>query len=310
MDRENGFEGNAQSFRIVTRLAARYSDLKGLNLTRATLCAIVKYPWTRADAAAHGNKWGVYTTEIDEFLWARAMVPDGFEGKTLEAALMDWADDVAYAVHDMEDFFRAGLIPLDRLVTDEDERERFLTAELKRQGQPAGAAADELADAFTELMQAGPTPSPYRGTHEDRANLRNFTSYLINRYITAVSLSEDGYGEDALVIEDFALKEVKMLKGLTWFYVINSQSLAAQRVGQRRLIEYLFDSFAQAASSSKDWYIFPEYYRELLEERTTEIDRARMIADVISGMSEAQVAGLYQRLSGVSLGSAMDRIFP
>lgn len=108
-----GFEGNPQSFRILTRLAMRNPRFEGLNLTRATLCAVQKYPWLRGTSGRRAKKWGAYASEEAEFTWARALV-SAAETPSLEARLMDWADDVAYAVHDVEDFYRAGLIPLSR----------------------------------------------------------------------------------------------------------------------------------------------------------------------------------------------------
>ena len=96
---EDGFEGNAQSFRILTKLSVRFATrddrpIDGLDLTRATLAACLKYPWTRdLKDAQRKMKWGVYRTEIVDFEWAR----DGCAGekKTAEAELMDWADDIA-----------------------------------------------------------------------------------------------------------------------------------------------------------------------------------------------------------------------
>ena len=95
----------------------------GLNLTRATLNAILKYPWLRAESGSHHDKWGAYRADEDRFNWARSGW--GHELRSLEAELMDWADDVTYAVHDLEDFYRAGLIPV-HLLSHSAERERFL----------------------------------------------------------------------------------------------------------------------------------------------------------------------------------------
>lgn len=106
-----GYEGNAQSFRIVTRLATHHKNPHaGLNLTRATINAILKYPrpWTEG-----ADKWGYYRSEEDRYEWARRGVS---EGRTLEAELMDYADDVTYAIHDVVDFYQGGLIPLDHLL--------------------------------------------------------------------------------------------------------------------------------------------------------------------------------------------------
>jgi dGTPase len=116
----DGFEGNAQSFRVIAKLARRHESFEGLNLTRATLNAVLKYPWFRTPDK---KKWGAYYTESTEFNWARQLYP-GDAHKSAEAELMDWADDVAYSVHDVEDFYRAGLIPVDRMITDTHERIR------------------------------------------------------------------------------------------------------------------------------------------------------------------------------------------
>src|SRR5947199_1608671 len=86
-----GFEGNAQSLRVLTRLEAKVEGA-GLNLTRATLDAATKYPWPRREGAA---KFGVYPDDEPVFAWLRAGVAG--EARCLEAQIMDWADDVAYS---------------------------------------------------------------------------------------------------------------------------------------------------------------------------------------------------------------------
>jgi len=107
----DGYEGNAQSFRIVTALATRSKDHAGLNLTRATLNALLKYPWHREPSGKKNKKWGYYHhTELAEFQWVRDG-QTGDERKSVEAEIMDWSDDIAYAVHDLEDFYRAGFAP-------------------------------------------------------------------------------------------------------------------------------------------------------------------------------------------------------
>src|SRR5207249_6668676 len=89
----DGFEGNAQSFRILTKLAMRKDGIQGLNLTRSTLNAVLKYPWFRQTAGKRAKKFGAYQTEESEFKWARDLFP-GDERKSVEAELMDWADDI------------------------------------------------------------------------------------------------------------------------------------------------------------------------------------------------------------------------
>ncbi len=135
----DGFEGNAQTFRVLTKLAIRSSDFPGLNLCRATLNAVLKYPWYRQTfPERRQQKWGAYGAESGEFAWVRGPEPRDTR-KCAEAELMDFADDIAYAIHDVEDFYRAGLIPLDRLVRYDDEVDKFLEG------------------AFTSLQKSGQT---------------------------------------------------------------------------------------------------------------------------------------------------------
>jgi dGTPase len=108
----DGFEGNAQSFRVVTKFGIRLGVTSGLNLTRASLNAILKYPWQRGNDGKKFKKWGSYQTEIDDFDFARKLEEGGDLRRSAEAELMDWADDVTYSVHDVEDFYRAGAYTL------------------------------------------------------------------------------------------------------------------------------------------------------------------------------------------------------
>ena len=92
-----GFEGNAQSFRIVTKLALHSINHRGLDLTRATLAATLKYPWFRGANEDKAHKWGAYKSEMRDFNFATALLPDAGV-RTIEAELMDWAADVTYSV--------------------------------------------------------------------------------------------------------------------------------------------------------------------------------------------------------------------
>jgi dGTPase len=226
---------------------------------------------------------------------------------------MDWADDIAYAVHDVEDFFRAGLIPLDRLKTDARERSRFLQSALDRTALDA-ELRERMERAFEEsdIIRYG-LPGPFRGSRYDRSSLRDLTSRLIGGYITnSVSLARDASGRVQLAIHPDIEAEVRILKELTWYYVIESPALVAQRFGQRTLIRSLFQTFCDAADTKRDpkgrdITIFPLYFRERLERNQAGVRGVkRIVADLISGMSEAQAVAVHQRLTGQSLGSALD----
>ncbi len=297
----DGFEGNAQSFRVVTTLAVRHEDVPGLDLTRATLGAILKYPWTRAASGPAARKWGAYASEEGQLAWAREGCPLPPGQPTLEAAVMDWADDVTYAVHDVEDFFQAGLIPLDRLVTDPAERDRFLAAEVARHAGRTAFSAADLVAAFHALMADVPISAPYRGVRADRAALRAFASTLIDRFLAATSLRDDpAHPGGPLAIEPRARMEVLMLKGLTWYYVIASQALLSQRFGQRRLVRSVFEMLLAASAHPGDWPIFPPIDQDTLAtlDPTDRPGRVRLVADVIASMSEPQAIDIHARLTG------------
>jgi dGTPase len=314
-----GFEGNAQSFRIVSQLASRSQEFTGLNLTRATLRAILKYPWTYGKRPPeYPRKWGAYQSEIVSFAHATGDPSGGPVPKSPEAQLMDWADDLTYSVHDVEDFYRAGLIPLHLLRpregkgSDDPERERFLKyvwSCIDRIRELADVSEEELDNTFRQLgILFFRMESAYDGTRDQRARLRTFTSNLVNRYINGVSL-EAKEGQATLKVDVLKSKELAILKQLTWYYVIERPGLAVQQHAQKQLIKYLFNVFRNEVKRSQS-HLLPPYYRERLKDVTDRegVSGKRVVCDLIAGMTEYQAITLYQRLNGITLGSGLDNI--
>jgi dGTPase len=306
----DGFNGNAQSFRIVTKLSLRSEEVDGLNLSRATLNAILKYPWMRNSDGKKGKRWGAYSIDKQAFEFARAGSRD--ESKCLEADLMDLADDVTYAVHDLADFFRAGMIPLDRLSTGKKSLEmgRFLEEVFAREVS-LKPRESELKPVFYRLLGMFPLQLPYSGTNSDRSSLRAFTAGLIATYIRdGIKLSLAGGGVKLIVLPETEM-ELTMLKQLTWHYVILNPSLATQQHGQRRVIHDLFTIFRDAADHPEQRPLFPFAFREFLERSDSGSDperaelRTRVVCDYIAGMTEKQALQLHLKLTGVRPGSAL-----
>ena len=194
---KDGYEGNAQSFRLVTRLEIRDSGTDdgaiGLNLTRATLNAILKYPILRPRSAGVHPKFGAYRSEKEQFEFAR----EGSVGtrRSLEAEIMDWADDITYAVHDLEDFYRAGKIPLDRLVHSRDEMDAFLEGMIHRLKARGGFSRDDenaYKSTARDLLDFCPVSAAYSGTRTQRTALHNFASSMIHNAVCGTTLTEDG----------------------------------------------------------------------------------------------------------------------
>ena len=316
-DLADGFEGNPQSFRIVTKLAFRSTQTVGLNLTRATLNAILKYPWMRGTAGKKYRKWGAYQTEEDQFRFARALNLPGDEHQSIEAAIMDWADDITYSVHDLEDFYRARLIPLHILVSDRNERQRFYTAtegRLSRQEAMKSADFEQHVRAFDPFLDSVPLSESYKATQDQRSALRSFTAGLIARYVTNTKLVEKSEGTLLEIAAGFK-REVKMLKQLTWHYVIDNPALATQQYGQRRIIKELFKIFREVAGSDDYRHVLPASSREQVESldavaSSSERERnvTRIVVDLIASMTEKHALGMHHRLTGVSLGSALDQV--
>jgi dGTPase len=307
---EDGFEGNAQTFRIVTKLSVRYAECQGLDLTRATLCACLKYPWLRDQSREdRKKKWGAYSTEKDDFYFARDALSE--DTKSAEAAIMDWADDIAYSVHDVEDFHRVNVIPWTRIF-DGDQFEPTVARASAAWFQAPGDAAGRLREAVRNLATAMKlVPSlfrePYDGSREQRQQLRSLTSALIGRYLNAVRLIDaESYvaGTSRVIIDESAADEVRILKQIARDHIIHSPSLVAQQHGQKRIIENLFNWFLEDSKDSIPAYL-PRRLNDLWE--VTE-SRPRFAADAICSMTEAEAIALHSRLSGTSSGSVLDPI--
>ncbi len=306
-----GFEGNAQSFRIITKIAFRKIDPDnppGLDLTQATLRATLKYPWLRKldandlpiDDEKASRKWSAYSTERDDFDFAMALNPPA-NGRSIEAEIMDWADDITYAVHDLEDFYRAGLIPLPTLAQDDDERDRFLAGACKRgELDPDGAA-----EAFDRVRYLLPS-TPFTGAAPQLGALAVLRSELIETLINAFAVPARADGEFVPADERMV---AEVLKQLTWAYVITSPDLESQQFGQRRIITEIFEAFCglddKGAQKSE-----PDSLRTPFLERSTfgSSHAARRAADYVASLTEAQALQLHGRLTGHSPWSVRDLI--
>jgi dGTPase len=290
---EDGFEGNAQSFRIVTRLDTRDWREPGLDLTRATLDAMLKYPRHRGRAGKELIKFGAYADEANEFLFAHKYSQK--ETPCIEAQIMDWADDITYAVHDLEDFYRLGKIPLDRMAKSFGFVDNFLEDMFeKKKKQIPAAEHNQYREAARDLFTFCPVSEEYLGTRTQRAALRGFASAIIHEAVTQTKLSDEG-----LVKPVRSLLHVALLKQLTFSFFIEDSSLASEQYGKRYIIRKLFEIFANASQEPKDWKMFPPAFQEQLADKN--VHYLRTTADYIASMGEQRAVELYAQLSGSSL---------
>lgn len=309
---KEGFNGNAQSFRVLCRLSIKDidEDALGLHLTRATLSATLKYPWPYPERRTPNGGWGWYDDDGEDAIFAQALVPEAMRRRpTLEAELMDWADDVTYGVHDVEDFFRAGLVPLERVFKEGELERDIFTASLR--------AADKVPRDRIILTLNSFVGYPLRaftGSRSDRALLRAFTTPLIDDFVRGPSVdwTSQGVSYPRLRIPEEIRHRVSVLKHLTTHYVIERPSVLTQRYGQRHLVRTLFDILMTAALNvdQADLTVFPIADRERIERLKNPGSAVvkRHVADCIASMSEDQVVQTYQRLTGQTLGSVVDPV--
>lgn len=320
----DGFEGNAQSFRILTRLGVHKPDIEGLNLSRATLNGVLKYPFLRdpKKVGTEHEKWGAYRADQTDFRFARGDLEK--DQQTVEAAIMDVADDIAYSVHDLDDFVRAGLIPLADLLYDDgaeipgSERSRFEAWWKQSQFVDDPHKADEKLDTLFDELRDLYGHQVYRGEYQQRGLARKITSRWIGEMLEAIHLVDPEDNEGQFIrIEPFEDLQIKFLKGLVWHYVIESQKLATQRRGQQKIIQGLFDIYLKAACDrgGETRALFPNRFLQELHaadkgegRKQPSNDELRLAADVVASFTDREASKMYYRLTGVSLGSVTEVI--
>jgi dGTPase len=308
-----GFEGNAQTLRLLSRLEPKTVSHEGrsvgLNLTRATLDAATKYPWTLDDAPDSGGrhadglpravrKFGVYDDDRDIFDWMRL---GAGQGRTcMEAQVMDFADDVAYCVHDVEDGVVAGRIDLTAL---RDHGLRAEVWETARDWYAPDASAVVLDEAFTRLTELGGWPeTTYDGSRTHLAGLKNLTSALINRFCLAVkpSLAREStappvrYAASLEVPPEIAA-EIAVLKGVAAHLVMKADDRISVLTWQRQLITELVEALWDASPAA-----FDAVFRADLRAATHEGERLRVVVDQVASLTDVSAVDRHRALVGTA----------
>ncbi|MDT3440922.1 MULTISPECIES: deoxyguanosinetriphosphate triphosphohydrolase [unclassified Pseudofrankia] len=305
-----GFEGNAQSFRELTRLEAKTVDETGapggLNLTRATLDATLKYPWPRPESATGvvgsgcdqpdlaARKYGVYDDDLAAFHWTRAGAPES--RRSLEAQIMDWADDVAYSVHDLEDGVVGGLVDLSAILAPAGRAELAdYTAGLY--GADTAAIAEALARLAAQPWWGAPSPTSAAGL----AALRTMTSELVARFAAAAhTATRERFGggplrryQADLVVPADIRAECLALKGVAWYFVIGLRSGDARRARQREVIAELVELVAAGAPGTLEPLLRPGWGAA-----PDDPSRLRIVIDQVARFTDASAGRLHAQLLG------------
>jgi dGTPase len=288
-----GCEGNAQSFRLLVRLEAKTVDSDGksvgLNLTRASLDGATKYPWPRSQ---NPRKFGVYDDDVEVFNWMRTGAP--VDKKCIEAQIMDWSDDCAYSVHDLEDAIFANQISVKNFDTDFEE---LYTVMVRDYG--SDATQQEAIDAHKRLSALSAWPHYYDGTHRSLARLKDSTSQLIGRFVLAAELETrkihgDGplsrYSAD-LEIPREQIIEVDFLKAIAGHYLINAAHSQDRYAKQQLIVSELVEMLRARAPQELDSFFLKSW-----NEAGDEIARMRVIIDQVAALTDPGAYALHARL--------------
>ncbi|MBV8277298.1 MAG: dNTP triphosphohydrolase [Verrucomicrobia bacterium] len=297
---EEGFEGNAQSFRIVAALEIRGVSLSpGLGLTRATLNALLKYPSPWNPQGAEKQKFGFFKEEKPVFDWCRSGLQHP-EKKTLEAQIMDWADDITYAAHDLEDFYRTNFIPVSKLKRSRTERSKVID-EMIEDGKITTDQRVKYRKVLKGIASAMPR-GPYVASRIQRQNIRSFVSYLVGKWINSTK-----FENRSLKFDSEAQAEVAVVKAITWKYVIRGPTLQALQKYQVRLVEEVFHLLTRVGHGhgkdkrqSNASVQIPPNFMDLLKAAPDKAGRTRVVIDVLATMGEEQVANIHRASSEVA----------
>jgi dGTPase len=296
-----GFEGNAQSLRLLTRLEPKVPGA-GLNLTRATLDAALKYPAIGSGA----GKYGAYESDREVFDWVRDGVPAG--RRCLEAQVMDWADDVAYSVHDLEDGLHAGLVTLKNLQNPAERLVVSRTAINTYCSLSWDTSEEELQEVFAEFMELPFWQFTFDGGPAALAAVKNLTSELVGRFCLAAeraTLAAAGagggdkslpraaltrYGAD-LVVPRPQLLECALLKAVSAYYVIFRADTVDPKREERKLITELALAIDRGAPDTLDLVLRPSW-----EAASSAAERHRVVIDQVASLTDTSAIALHTRL--------------
>jgi dGTPase len=346
----DGFEGNAQSYRIVTSTEIRGQATIGLNLTNAVRAAILKYPWTRRthpqphprymdppprgaaavpdDPDGGSVKFGAYSTEVDDMVQARAP----FAGRvadwqqTVEASVMDTADDIAYAIHDLEDVHRVGVLQQGSVAAElmawqrapfryEEGRPGSAIESLRRQlhRKDSWMADDDAFAAAVEKVRAelvdGLLGAPFDGSLEAEARVAAFSATWTSRLVESIDVVEQpAVRSGHVALAPAQWHEVQVLKFVQNRFVLARPDLALHQRGQARLLASLVEALLAWLTDPDEAERLPRRIRDLVELAEAELPdgtpdrisraRGRAVIDFVAALTDGQAVGLMEALSG------------
>jgi len=298
-----GFEGNAQTLRLLTRLEPKTFTADGtpvgLNLTRASLDAATKYPWTAQEAPEKpggrpSRKFGVYGDDLPVFRWMRAGAPA--RRLSIEGQVMDLADDISYSVHDVEDAVVGGRLDL-ALLRRPDQQEAVVAQ--TRQWYNPPVSDDMLGAALERLIALPEWLDSWSESRRDRAALKDMTSQLIGRFCNAAhDATRDRFGDGPLiryaadlVVPDDTLAEIVVLKGVTAHYVMAPRENEPLYLQQRTMLREITEALFAAGPAELEPTFVSDWH-----EAEDDAARLRVVIDQVASLTDHSAQAWHERL--------------
>lgn len=305
MQGHGGFEGNAQTLRVLTRLEPKHFNSQnksvGLNLTRAMLDASCKYPWSLNEATAEfeikpssSPKFGYFEDDKTVFEWMREGAPEKL--KSSEAQVMDLSDDIAYSVHDFEDAVVSGFIDPEILVSTSGHD---ILLQKIADWSGASFSTDRLAEAFTRISHTPTWLTSWQGSMKQHAQLKNFTSDMIGRFARgAIDLTLNKARDNNIArygakvhVPVYVQEEIAVLKGIVAAYVMSSGVRQPTYLRQRVLLIELLDTLWEKGAEHLDLQ-----FKQDFETAANETQARRAIADQVASLTDQSAISWHTKL--------------
>ena len=290
-----GFEGNAQTFRLLTRLESktiRDGRSLGLNLTRATLDAATKYPW---GFDGKNPKFGYYQEDKEIFDWVRSEVKG--QGKVFEAQVMDIADDIAYSVHDIEDaIYGKHFSPL--ALDSEPEFKEVVKLAAKEYASEIDESI--LSKALNSLINQSWWVKSFTATQVDMASLKNMTSHLIGKFTEEIEqATKSGNKENNLTRYNANLivpldtkAQIAVLKSVVNLFVMQRKGAAENYAKEQDLILSIVDGL-----QNNPLKLDPQF-KQQYDNAESSKEAKRAVIDQVASLTDSSARRLAQEFVG------------
>jgi dGTPase len=312
------FEGNAQTFHILVSAEPKSPAYPGLNLTRATLAGVMKYPYEQDNE----NDKFIFTSDLPTAKWTLrqggGVLKAHDRGESLRpktsiaCQIMDWADDCAYSVHDVEDAMQAQFLHPGDLEQPRFIRRVFVHYEETRKRETAPKLS--LAEVRERLLELKRRILPSE-SGDERAHRKSAMRDILNDLITSVSVEsrKDSRRADyswRLIVPSEARILAVLCKSVIWEAVITDPRVAAVSTKGREILRDLFQLFLEEVLEKKSVALFPRYYRPIIEEcfDGDQKEAAREICNFLALMTDMDALRLHSLLRGSKASSVFDFI--